>query len=562
MSIADIEMLFKFVGGLGMFLYGMHVMADGLQKSAGGRMKQLLGILTNHRILGVLVGALVTAVIQSSSATTVMVVGFVNAGIISLTQAVGVIMGANIGTTITAWLVSMSEWGQMLKPEFFAPLLIGVGAFIVLFVNKEKYRQVGEILVGFGVLFIGLSFMSSSITPYKDAPIFATAFRVLGKNPILGILTGAIVTAIIQSSSASVGILQTLALNGVVSWNSAIYITLGQNIGTCVTALISSAGANRTAKRAAVIHLLFNVIGAVVFGILMFAIFTMNPVFAGGQVTSVGISIFHTVFNISNTLLLFPFAKQLVTFSGRIIREKPERLAAAEISMTSVDEEVLERPHLDLRILSSPSFAIQSAAEQVVHMGELAREHVEISMGSVFDVSEEKIRRSDALEKTLDVFEKDLTEYLVHLSHESLTEQQIQTVSHLLFTVSDLERIGDHCDNIAELASSLVQGHVQLSGDAVEDLKDIKDVVLKTVDLAISSRNRESISDAKRVYMLEDDVDSMEEDMRHNHMERLSKGLCSADTGIVFLDILSNLERISDHAVNIAEYVEAEKVTV
>lgn len=562
MSIADIEMLFKFVGGLGMFLYGMHVMADGLQKSAGGRMKQLLGILTNHRILGVLVGALVTAVIQSSSATTVMVVGFVNAGIISLTQAVGVIMGANIGTTITAWLVSMSEWGQMLKPEFFAPLLIGVGAFIVLFVNKEKYRQVGEILVGFGVLFIGLSFMSSSITPYKDAPIFATAFRVLGKNPILGILTGAIVTAIIQSSSASVGILQTLALNGVVSWNSAIYITLGQNIGTCVTALISSAGANRTAKRAAVIHLLFNVIGAVVFGILMFAIFTMNPVFAGGQVTSVGISIFHTVFNISNTLLLFPFAKQLVTFSGRIIREKPERLAAAEISMTSVDEEVLERPHLDLRILSSPSFAIQSAAEQVVHMGELAREHVEISMGSVFDVSEEKIRRSDALEKTLDVFEKDLTEYLVHLSHESLTEQQIQTVSHLLFTVSDLERIGDHCDNIAELASSLVQGHIQLSGDAVEDLKDIKDVVLKTVDLAISSRNRESIMDAKRVYMLEDDVDSMEEDMRHNHMERLSKGLCSADTGIVFLDILSNLERISDHAVNIAEYVEAEKVTV
>lgn len=562
MSIADIEMLFKFVGGLGMFLYGMHVMADGLQKSAGGRMKQLLGILTNHRILGVLVGALVTAVIQSSSATTVMVVGFVNAGIISLTQAVGVIMGANIGTTITAWLVSMSEWGQMLKPEFFAPLLIGVGAFIVLFVNKEKYRQVGEILVGFGVLFIGLSFMSSSITPYKDAPIFATAFRVLGKNPILGILTGAIVTAIIQSSSASVGILQTLALNGVVSWNSAIYITLGQNIGTCVTALISSAGANRTAKRAAVIHLLFNVIGAVVFGILMFAIFTMNPVFAGGQVTSVGISIFHTVFNISNTLLLFPFAKQLVTFSGRIIREKPERLAAAEISMTSVNEEVLERPHLDLRILSSPSFAIQSAAEQVVHMGELAREHVEISMGSVFDVSEEKIRRSDALEKTLDVFEKDLTEYLVHLSHESLTEQQIQTVSHLLFTVSDLERIGDHCDNIAELASSLVQGHVQLSGDAVEDLKDIKDVVLKTVDLAISSRNRESIMDAKRVYMLEDDVDSMEEDMRHNHMERLSKGLCSADTGIVFLDILSNLERISDHAVNIAEYVEAEKVTV
>lgn len=561
MSIADIEMLFKFVGGLGMFLYGMHVMADGLQKSAGGRMKQLLGILTNHRILGVLVGALVTAVIQSSSATTVMVVGFVNAGIISLTQAVGVIMGANIGTTITAWVVSMSEWGEMLKPEFFAPLLIGLGAFIVLFSSKERLRQVGEILVGFGVLFIGLSFMSASITPYKDAPIFATAFQVLGKNPVLGILTGAVVTAIIQSSSASVGILQTLALNGVVSWNSAIYITLGQNIGTCVTALLSSAGANRTAKRAAVIHLLFNVIGAVVFGILMFVVFTMNPAFAGGRVTSVGISVFHTVFNITNTLLLFPFTKQLVTLSGRIVREKSESLAAAEISAASVDEAALERPHLDLRILSSPSFAIQSAAEQVIHMGELAKEHVEISMGSVFDVSEEKIQRSNILEKTLDIFEKDLTEYLVHLSHESLTEKEIQTVSHLLFTVSDLERIGDHCDNIAELAEGLVQGHIQLSSDAVEDLKDIEDVVLKAVDLAISSRSRESIMDAKRVYMLEDDVDSMEEDMRHNHMDRLSKGLCSADTGIVFLDILSNLERISDHAVNIAEYVEAEKVT-
>ena len=284
MSIADIEMLFKFVGGLGMFLYGMHVMADGLQKSAGGKMKQLLGVLTNHRILGVLVGTLVTAIIQSSSATTVMVVGFVNAGIISLTQAVGVIMGANIGTTVTSWLVSMSEWGDMMKPEFFAPVLIGIGAFIVLFSKKEKRREVGEILVGFGVLFIGLSFMSGAITPYREAPIFATAFQVLGSNPVFGILTGAVVTAIIQSSSASVGILQTLALNGVVTWNSAIFITLGQNIGTCVTALISSAGANRTAKRAAVIHLLFNVIGSVIFGILMFVVFQMNPVFAGGQV--------------------------------------------------------------------------------------------------------------------------------------------------------------------------------------------------------------------------------------------------------------------------------------
>lgn len=560
MSITDIEMLFRFVGGLGMFLYGMHIMADGLQKSAGGKMKQLLGVLTSHRILGVLVGALVTAVIQSSSATTVMVVGFVNAGIINLTQAVGVIMGANIGTTITAWVVSMSEWGEMLKPEFFAPLLIGFGAFILLFSKKEKKRQVGEILVGFGVLFIGLSFMSGAITPYRDAPIFATAFRVLGKNPVLGILTGAVVTAIIQSSSASVGILQTLALNGVVSWNSAVYITLGQNIGTCVTALLSSAGANRTAKRAAVIHLLFNVLGALIFGVLMFVVFTMNPAFAGGKVTSVGISIFHTVFNITNTLVLFPFAKLLVELSGKIIREKAPELSAAEVSQDP-DMDVLERPHLDRRILGSTSFAIQSVAEQVLRMGELAREHMDLAMDSVFEVSEEKIQQAARMERTMDVFEKDLTEYLVYLSHESLTEPEIQQVSHLLFTVSDLERIGDHCDNIAELAESLVKEARQLSADAVEDLKDILDVVVQAVDTAIESRRKESIIDARRVYMLEDDVDSMEEELRHSHMERLSKGLCSADTGIVFLDILSNLERISDHAVNIAEYVEAEKVS-
>ena len=545
--------------GVALFLFGMSLMGDGLKKVAGNKLELTLYKLTSTPIKGVLLGTLVTAIIQSSSATTVMVVGFVNAGMMKVAQAIGIIMGANIGTTITAWVVSMSEWGEMLKPEFFAPLLIGFGAFILLFSKKEKKRQVGEILVGFGVLFIGLSFMSGAITPYRDAPIFATAFRVLGKNPILGILTGAVVTAIIQSSSASVGILQTLALNGVVSWNSAIYITLGQNIGTCVTALLSSAGANRTAKRAAVIHLLFNVLGALIFGVLMFVVFTMNPAFASGKVTSVGISVFHTIFNITNTLVLFPFAKILVELSGKIIREKEPELSAAELSQDP-DMDVFERPHLDRRILGSTSFAIQSVAEQVLRMGELAREHMDLAMDSVFEVSEEKIQQAARMERTMDMFEKDLTEYLVYLSHESLTEPEIQQVSHLLFTVSDFERIGDHCDNIAELAESLVKEERQLSADAVEDLKDILDVVVKAVDTAIESRRKESIIDARRVYMLEDDVDSMEEELRHSHMERLSKGLCSADTGIVFLDILSNLERISDHAVNIAEYVEAEKV--
>ena len=321
MSITEIQMLFKFIGGLGMFLYGMDAMADGLQKSAGHKMQQLLGVLTSNRLMGVLLGTGITAIIQSSSATTVMVVGFVNAGIINLQQAVGIIMGANIGTTVTSWIVSMSEWGEMMKPEFFAPALVGVGAVLSLFTGSGKKKQVGEILVGFGVLFIGLSFMSDSITPYRNAPIFSQAFAVLGKNPLLGILAGLVVTGIIQSSSASVGILQTLALNGIVNWQSAIFITLGQNIGTCVTALLSSLSANKTAKRAAVIHLLFNVVGAVIFGCIMFVVFKLNPVFAASRISSVGISIFHTIFNVSNTIILFPFAGLLVKASGLLVRE-------------------------------------------------------------------------------------------------------------------------------------------------------------------------------------------------------------------------------------------------
>ena len=555
MSIADIEMLFKFIGGLGMFLYGMNVMADGLQKSAGGKMKQLLGVLTSHRILGVLVGALVTAVIQSSSATTVMVVGFVNASILNLTQAVGVIMGANIGTTITAWLVSMGEWAAMLKPEFFAPVLIGIGAFILLFTKKEKLRQVAEILIGFGVLFIGLNFMSGAIKPYRDAPIFTQAFTTLGKNPILGVLTGAAVTAVIQSSSASVGILQTLALNGIVSWKSAIFITLGQNIGTCVTALISSAGANRTAKRAATIHMLFNVMGAVIFGVIMFVLFNVNTAWGNSVISSTEISIFHTVFNVTNTIILFPFANLLVKLSGKIVREK-----ASDADEMEEGKQVLERAHLDYRIDNSPAFAIQSAAMQVVRMGEIAKEHLDLVMDAIYEVNPDKIKRAEIYERTINQFEKDLTEYLVHLSHDSLTEAESKLVTHLMFTVSDLERVGDHNDNIMELAQSLADANIRLSADAVEDLKDIQKLVGDALDLSIKSRREESVKDAHAVYVLEDEVDSMEEEMRHNHMERLARGLCSADRGIVFLDVLSNLERISDHAVNVAEYIEAEKV--
>lgn len=545
-----IEMLFRFAGGLGMFLYGMNVMADGLQKSAGDRMKHLLEFLTRNRVMGILVGAGVTAIIQSSSATTVMVVGFVNAGLMTLVQAVGVIMGANIGTTITAWLVSMSEWGAVLKPEFFAPLLIGIGAFMLLFAKKEKAKDVSEILIGFGVLFVGLSFMSDSITPYRDAPIFSEAFRILGSNPILGILTGLVVTAVIQSSSASVGILQTLAANGVVNWSSAVFITLGQNIGTCVTALLSSLGANRTAKRAAVIHLLFNVIGAVVFGIGMFVIFSFNRVWAGAQVNSVGISIFHTVFNILNTVILYPFANTLVKLSGVLVKEP----------VTQEEEETGEDgacglPHLDSRLLETPSFAVEGAVKEVVRMGELALLHMQTVFDAVRTGNRKWVDKAFQIEQTMNKYEKQMVEYLAQLSKGSLTERQRLTVGNLVYTVSDLERIGDHCDNIAELAQSMIQDDLSFSQEAMKGFEEITELAMDSVKAAVLARETERMAYVQQVIQIEDEIDDLEEDLRTEHIDRLARNECSAAKGVFFLDMLSDIERIADHANNIVGYV-------
>ncbi len=375
MNIGYLESIFSFLGGLGMFLYGMSIMGDGMQKSAGSKLNKFLRMVTDNRLLAVGLGALITAILHSSGATTVMVVGFVNAGILNLTQAVGVIMGANIGTTITAWMVSLNSLGdamKVLQPSFFAPLVVAIGAAFLMFSKKKKESLAGEICIGVGLLFVGLTFMSGSVAPYTDAPIFAKAFAVLGRNPILGILVGALVTAIIQSSTASVGILQTLAMSGVVSANAAIYITLGQNIGSCLTALLSSAGTSRNAKRASVIHLTFNSFGAIVFGIGMYIISMMRPDIAQSSINSFQISVFHTFFNVTNTLLLFPFAKQLVAFSGLIVRETGEEEAKKE---TKEDE----LPVLDERIFKSPTFALEVGVMEVVHMGKMALANLKLA---------------------------------------------------------------------------------------------------------------------------------------------------------------------------------------
>lgn len=551
MSIQDVEMIFKFIGGLGMFLYGMHIMADGLQKSAGAKMKRLMGILTNNRLMAVLVGTLVTAIIQSSSATTVMVVGFVNAGIMNLSQAVGVIMGANVGTTVTSWLVSMSEWGAAFKPEFFAPLLIGIGAFVMLFAKKDMKKQVGEILVGFGVLFIGLSFMSGAITPYKEAPVFSEAFRVLGSNPFLGILAGLAVTAVIQSSSASVGILQTLALNGMVTWNSAVFITLGQNMGTCVTALISSAGANRTAKRAAIMHFLFNMIGAVLFGVAMFVIFQLNPAFGNSSINSVEISIFHSIFNITNTIVLFPFANKLVKLSGIILKDKSEN--AGEESETS---RVLR--HLDSRILENPAFAVQNSVAEVIHMGQITYDNVKLAFDACLSNSEEKIALVYKHEKDIDLMASQISDYLVKISGLSLAEKQHELINHLFYTVSDIERMGDHAENLAELAHFKVENHIEFSEKANKELEGLMEYVTNSVVYALRARENPDINTVTKAREYEEQVDYVEGELREKHIERLATNLCAPRSGVVFLDILSNLERISDHADNIAGYVKRE----
>lgn len=547
MSLIDVGNLFKFIGGLGMFLYGMNIMAEGLQKSAGDNMKKLLGILTNNRFFAVLLGAVVTAIIQSSSATTVMIVGFVNAGIMSLNQAVGVIMGANIGTTMTSWIVSMNEWGSFLKPEFIAPLILGIGSFILMFAKSEKKKELASILLGFGVLFIGLTFMSDSIQVYKDSKIFTDAFTLLGGNPILGILTGAIVTGIIQSSSASVGILQTLAMNGMVNWNSAIYITLGQNIGTCVTALISSAGTQKVAKRAAVMHLLFNVVGAIIFGFLMFGIFTFNKELATSNISSVQISMFHTIFNVTCTIIMFPFANLLVKASGLIIREDDVKEDENEVEDTI--------RHLDERILETPSFAIESVINEVTHMGNVAYRNTKMAFESILEDDADKAKTVFENEAAIDKMAVIISEYLVKLNNLSLTEHQHILINNLFYTVSDIERMGDHAENIAGLADYKIKNNISFSEPAMQELGGIMEMVTNGFVYAIKARSEQSIEAARKTLEYEELVDSIEEELREKHMQRLSSQLCKPTSGVVFLDVLSNLERISDHAENIAGYI-------
>ncbi len=535
-----VKLTLSFLGGFGLFLFGMEYFGEGLQKAAGNRMKKLLGILTNNRFLGVLVGAGVTAIIQSSSASTVMVVGFVNAGLMSLKQAVGVIMGANIGTTVTAWIVALGEWTAYLKPSVLAPVTIIVGVVFTMFSKKQKYKNIGQILFGFGALFLGLDMMSGAAKPLKDLDEVKGLFLALGNHPLLGILAGTVVTAIIQSSSASVAILQALAIAALVPWNAAIYIILGQNIGTCITAILSSIGANKNAKRAAAIHLMFNAIGTAIFAVVAFISFEfLYPELGAQNIDVTQIGIVHTAFNLACTIILFPFAGTLVYLAEKIISGKEETSEG-------------ELQHLDERILETPSFAVGNAIKEVVRMGNMAIQNAKAAMQALHEKDMAKVEEVFQREKIINQLQHGINHYLVKLSNASLSEQEHGTITGLFHTVSDIERVGDHAENIAELAELLIKQSQEFSDVASQELKEIADISIRCFEMSLQAYEFDDKTIAKKALPLEQSVDKMEEILRTRHIKRLAENKCNSVAGVIFLDVISNLERISDHASNVA----------
>lgn len=539
MSYADI--IIPFAGGLGMFIYGMQIMAQGLENAAGNKMKSLLEVLTKNKFFGVLLGALITAVIQSSSATTVMVVGFVNAGIMNLGQAMGVIMGANIGTTVTGWLVSSVEWAKALSPTTLAPIAIIIGVIIMLTGKRHSSKEVASIIIGFGILFVGISTMSSAVSPLKESPAFREVFITLGRNPILGILAGTAVTAIIQSSSASVGILQSLAAAGLVPMSAAIYIIMGQNIGTCVTAMLSSVGAKKNAKTAALMHLLFNIIGTILFSVIAIVFFTViNPAMGTGMITQTQISTVHTIFNIGTTILLFPVSDLIIKLAkkiGRVDESEQE------------DSAVL----LDDRMLETPSITLQSTITEIARMGHIVMDSLEKAKTVLFTLSSDDIKALKEEESVVDKLSAGITTYAIKISSLQVSEKEHQEVAHLLQIVSDMERISDYCENISEFAETLREKKLKFSDMGTDGIKEMLDVCAKSYKYALEAFEEDSQDKALRVIEKETQADQLELMLRTKHIKRLANNQCNVEAGIVFLDALVCLERISDHARNIAE---------
>ncbi len=541
--------LLSMIGGLALFLYGMNLMGDGLARASGGRMESILEKLTGNPLKAVLLGAGVTAVIQSSSATTVMVVGFVNSGIMRLEQAVGVIMGANVGTTITSWILSLtgiessSFLVKLLKPTSFSPILAIIGVALLLFSKKEKRQSVASILIGFAVLMFGMDTMSAAVKPLAQEPAF-TGILTAFSNPVLGMLAGVVLTAVIQSSSASVGILQALCLSGAVGYNTAIPIILGQNIGTCVTAMISGVGASRNARRAALVHLYFNIIGTVVFmGVfyLLDAVFQFP--FMEKPADALGIAVIHSFFNVSATLLLLPFSRGLVKLACLTTRGGGQEQSRQE-------DEVLQ--HLDPRFLNTPAYAIEQSRKVAVSMAELAEQSINLAMGLVTGYDAEKARQVLELETRVDQYEDQLGSYLVKAGSRDLSERDNHSLSVMLHCIGDFERISDHARNVQEAAREMEDKGVNFSEKALQELEVLRSAIRDILKITMRSFMDEDLELARQVEPLEEVIDALILEIRQRHIRRLRKGSCTIELGFILSDIITNLERVSDHCSNIA----------
>ena len=540
MTIFDVFLLF---GGLAFFLYGMNVLSGGLEKLSGGKLENTLRKMTNNPLKSLILGAGITIAIQSSSAMTVMLVGLVNSGIMQLSQTVGVIMGSNIGTTLTAWILSLAGIEsdnvlvKMLKPESFSPLVAFIGIGLVMLCKKQKRRDIGEIMVGFAILMYGMVLMGDAMEPLQQSEQFKgllTAFN----NPILGVIVGAVFTGIIQSSAASVGILQTLSMSGSITYGMAIPIIMGQNIGTCVTALISSIGVNKNAKRVSVVHISFNILGTAICLVLFFgldAIFKFA--FIDSAINPVQIALCHSIFNVFTTIILLPATKLLVRFAERIIPDK-----GADETYTLIDE----------RLLNTPSFAISECINATVKMANIAKTSIHNSLALLWNYNEKDATAITEAEDNLDMYEDKLGSFLVKLSSKELSDSDSRKISRMLHTIGDLERIGDHALNLVKTAREISEKNIKFSSAAMRQVEIATNAINEIIDITITAFSKNDLELASNVEPLEQVVDGLMSAMRTDHINRLQLGECTIEMGFVLSDIINNYERISDHCSNIA----------
>lgn len=546
----DIFGVLTMVGGLALFLYGMSLMGDGLSNISGGRLEKILEKLTSSPLKAVLLGAVVTAVIQSSSATTVMVVGFVNSGVMKLSQAVGIIMGANIGTTMTSWILSLSgiESGnlfmQFLKPTSFSPVLAIIGVSFLMFSKKEKKKDVGMILVGFAILMFGMDTMSEAVKPLANVPEF-TNILLAFSNPILGMVAGMVLTAVIQSSSASVGILQALCVTGAVSYATAIPIIMGQNIGTCITALLSGIGASKNARRASLIHLYFNLIGTIVFMVVFYVInafahFPFLEVAAGAA----GIAVIHTVFNVSSTIVLLPFSKVIEKLAYISIKDEAE-----EVVETQADKDF---KLLDVRFLETPGLAVEECRVVARHMSEVTRESLTLAMELVAKYDEKKAERVKFLENEIDRYEDRLGSYLVKLAQKQMSERDNHTTSIILQCLNEFERISDHAVNVMFSAKEMNEKGLSFSKKAVEELSIYSQAVSEIMELATEVFSSHDTDRTMDIETLKEVISYLRSELKQHHIKRLQKGKCTIEMGFIHSDIITSYKRVADHCSNIA----------